>query len=92
MNRLGEIPRSAPSTRTRGGRVTIRPDIHARFLRILAKVDGAVEARPAQAQSTRTMLGVDASDIKGGRTKRRAKSEGEWSGSWDNAIEHAEEE
>ena len=73
-------------------RVTIRPDIHARFLRILAKVDGAVEARPAQAQSTRTMLGVDASDIKGGRTKRRAKSEGEWSGSWDNAIEHAEEE
>lgn len=90
MNRLGEVPRSAPSTRTLGGRVVIRPDIHARFLRILAKVDSAIAARPATPQGTRVALGVEASDTRGARTKRRAPAEGEWSGSWDNAVEEEE--
>ena len=89
MTRLGEVPRSAPSTRT-GGRVRIRPDIHARFLRILAKVDGAVEARSTTPQGGRTVLGSTASDTRGTRTPRRTPGAEEWSGSWDDAVDRTE--
>ena len=39
--------RSAPATRSHTS-ISIRPDIHARFLRVLAKVDAEIAARAAE--------------------------------------------